>query len=374
MSWFERKIYPIGLDLGADSIKMIQLESTSGGLYVRAAGYYPFPSDLAYDSPERGDLAIKAVQQMLRKNGFKGRKVVSALPDTDLVIKTLRLAPSNNGNFEETVMTEAAKKLPFDIHSAQVQYLNAGKVQQGEDSLTEVIILAAKTEDIESEIEFLSQMSLEPAAIDAGPCALFRGFERFLQRSEDENEVNLIVDIGASNTKVIFGHGAELAFIKMINLGARHITQAVSHNLGLSLPEAANLRKRLGDNHAFSNQQEVESKDELAQEVLTASWSALTELAREISLCIRYHAVTFRGYRPKNLKLTGGEAYFQETIEFLSQALSIPVEAGHPLKFMNTSHVDLIGSRRKPGPIWTVSTGLALRGLVNSKNTKGAAA
>jgi Tfp pilus assembly PilM family ATPase len=84
--------------------------------------------------------------------------------------------------------------------------------------------------------------------------------------------------------------------------------------------------------------------------------------------------VTFRGFRPKNLKLTGGEAYFQETSDFLSQALSIPVEPGHPLKHMNTSQVDLIGSRRKPGPLWAVSTGLALRGLVNTKKINGAAA
>jgi type IV pilus assembly protein PilM len=373
LSLFDGTIYPIGLDLGADSIKMIQLESTRGGLCVRAAGHYSFPPELNYDSPEREELAINAVKQMLKKNGFKGRKVVSALPDNDMVIKTLRLPPGNEDS-EETIMTEAAKKLPFDINSAQVQYLNAGKVQQGDEPFTEIILLAARNEDIQSEIEFLARMSLEPQAIDAGPCALFRGFERFLQRSEDTNEVSLIVDIGAAHTKVTFGHGAELVFIKVINLGSRNISQAVSQNLGLSLPEAAKLRNRLCDNQASTNQEGLDGKDELAQEVLTASWPALTELAREISLCIRYHAVTFRGYRPKNLKLSGGEANFQETCDFLSQALSLPVEPAHPLKFMNTAAVDLVQSRRKPAPVWAVGTGLALRGQLKPQNRKGAAA
>ena len=91
-------------------------------------------------------------------------------------------------------------------------------------------------------------------------------------------------------------------------------------------------------------------------------------------MCLRYHGVMFRGYRPTTVRLTGGEAESNSTAEFLSKALSLPVELGDPFKYTNTSDVDLNSSRRKPAPSWAVSTGLALRGLIKVSSVNGDAA
>ena len=369
ISLFDKKTHPIGLDLGTDCIKMIQFESTSAGIAIRAAAHYNFPPEIGPESSQRIDLACDAIKQMVRKNPFRGRKVVCALSDSDLVIKTVRLTLQKNSGIEQTVMEETAKKIPFDINLAQIQYLPGGIIHQGEDKLNEVIVLAAKQEDIDNQINFISSLGLEPVAIDAGPCALFRSFERLLLRTEDAEEVTFIVDIGNSSSKVVIGHGSELIFIKIINIGTRNINEAVARELGLSYGEAAKVRKRLASNNASDKMVESTKDDEMEKEIHTASWPVLTELAKEISLCMRYHAVTFRGFRPKSLKFTGGEAYFQETAEFLTRTLSIPVETGHPFKYLNTSKVDVMGNRRRPAPIWAVCVGLGLRGLlIKNKN------
>jgi type IV pilus assembly protein PilM len=355
---------PIGLDLGADCIKMIQLERNGGGLRVTAAAQYYFPPDLAPDSPERRQMAVTAVRQMHRRNGFRGRRVISAISDGDLVIKTIRVPEGTPQEMQEAIAQEAAKRLPFDASAARVEHLDVGRVQQGNETCHEIILLAVPQEGIQAEIDLLTDMGLEPVAFDVGPCALFRGRERLLMRREDRDEVSLLVDIGATSTKVVIGHGPDIAFIKTIAVGGRDINQAVAASLDLSLREAVSLRESLARGPRSDGTDDSAAGQDPSQEVLAACEPVLAQLAKEISLCLRYHAVTFRGYRPATVQVSGGEARHPLTMEYLGRALTMRVVKADPLKHMNTSHVDIGQSRRQPAPCWMLSTGLALRGLI----------
>ena len=83
------------------------------------------------------------------------------------------------------------------------------------------------------------------------------------------------------------------------------------------------------------------------------------ELAREIALCLRYCSVTFRGLRPKEVTLTGGQAYDSAMVRLLSEQLGVPCEVGQPLKGIDMSAVDLGGDRRGMFAEWGVCAGLA---------------
>lgn len=365
-----RQLSPIGLDLGADCIKMIQFEPTGGCLRVAAAAQYYFPADLAADAPERGELAIQAVKRMHRQGRFSGRAVVTSVADSELAIKTIRVPEGSPAEIEQTILEEAAKRLPFDLSTARLEHLDVGRVQQGNETSREVILLAVRDEDIQGEIDLLTQMGLEPVAFDIGPCALFRSCERFLLRDEDRGEVTLLVDIGATTTRMVIGHGRDVTFIKTIACGGRDINQAVARSLDLSLREAVNLRESLAKGRLAADPNEP-AGDEVRQEVLQACEPALAQLAKEISLCLRYHAVTFRGFRPAVMQLSGGEAHHPLTIEYLERVLMMKVAKADPLKNMNTSAVDIGQSRRQPAPCWMLSTGLALRTLLPT--SRGAA-
>ncbi len=365
---------PIGLDIGSSCVKMLQLEPTTAGLYAVAAGYYNFPGNLEAGDPQRRKLTIQAVKKLLKEKNFHGRKVVSALPDNEVIIRTVRLAQFPAGHIEETVRYEAAEKLPFDVQLARLQCLPAGRVHQGNEVRNEVIVLAVQNESIDQHIELLSEIPLEPVAIDVGPTALFRCFERFLLRREDENEVSFIVDIGAASTKAVISHGAEIAFVKIIKMGTRDVFEAVGNRMGLSAAEASGLWRRTSDSAECEEDLTSDTKGELADEVFDAARPVLSELGREVSLCLRYHGVMFRGYRPELVRLTGGEANSSRMAEFLSSALALPVEPADPFRHTNTAGIDVQGNRRKPAPIWAVSAGLALRGLVKPGKACGDAA
>src|SRR5213075_3137969 len=101
-------------------------------------------------------------------------------------------------------------------------------------------------------------------------------------------------------------------------------------------------------------------RDPVRQAVFDATRSPMEELGREISLCLRYYSVTFRGFRPTKLRLVGGEACDPQLQTLLNSALVIPVEVGKPLYSVNTSRMKPT-DRRGAMCEWALALGLALR-------------
>src|SRR5688572_3509277 len=83
----------IGLDVGSESIKMLQLTATAGGLRVGAALRVPLPDEVRGNPDRRVEFAGKTVRNALRQGTFRGRRVVAALPKELVHYKTHRLPP-----------------------------------------------------------------------------------------------------------------------------------------------------------------------------------------------------------------------------------------------------------------------------------------
>src|SRR5436190_677943 len=83
---------PIGLDVGHDSVKLLQVE-TVGESTVRAvaAMRHYFPPDVRSQPALRMAAAVEPIRRMLREGGFVGRRVVAALPREILHVKNFRL-------------------------------------------------------------------------------------------------------------------------------------------------------------------------------------------------------------------------------------------------------------------------------------------
>jgi type IV pilus assembly protein PilM len=90
------------------------------------------------------------------------------------------------------------------------------------------------------------------------------------------------------------------------------------------------------------------------------------KLAAEVSLCIRYHNVTFRGQTLKRLVLGGGEAS-PALLDVFSSRLDMKCDLGDPWRTFEP--VAIAGRRCQ----WDVAVGLALRSATHPKPAKVAA-
>jgi len=364
---------PIGLDIGHNSIKMIQLSVNGGHVSILAADKARIDAGVDGDAQQRRSFVVSAIKRMLADGNFRGRDVVSCLPNDGLKITSLRLPEVQTEAIEQVLRKEVSQRFGLDPDKDMVDYVLAGSVRQGDEIKNELILFAADNEIIKNHIGILEEAQLRPVAIDTIPCALFRSFERSLRRQEDKEYTVVFVDVGSRFTTVVFGRGGEISFVKQIPIGGEKFNQEIAAKLGLGVDEAEKLRARLRAERSASSRhfgatgpQNTANEDLLdvstRQAMVDSIGAVAEELAREISLCFRYYTVTFRGKRVERAVFAGGEAYENILLNVLRRQLTVEIELAQPLKGFDMMNVNFDSDRRGLLCEWAVAVGLGLKG------------
>jgi len=353
------KCGPIGLDIGASSIKMLQLTGAGREPAILAAAHL----EIAPTAVDPGESVRTAIAAALRRHPFQGRRVVTALCGDEFQMKNIRLPRMPKAEMASAVEFEAQERFAFGGRPAQIRHIPVGEVRHGEELKEEIIVLAAFDEVVEARLAMLESLKLRPMAIDIAPCAVARNFARFLRRAEDVNAINVFLDVGQRGTSVVFMRGVEISFLKRIDIGGKSLNNAVGKAMGISAHEAADLRVRImreGGGRRAADHSGV--PEEIRASAADAVRPLIERLSRDVQLCMRYFAVTFRGRKPESLTLVGGEAHEPSLMAILSEAIDVPCLIGHPLR--GIGGIGLLGGsdRRSLQPAWAVAGGLALLG------------
>jgi type IV pilus assembly protein PilM len=345
-AWLKGRRTPIGVDIGSRSVKLLQFDAAQSR--VIAAARWDLPPQNGQAPLERDAQIVEALGRAREGRPFKGRGAVFCLGAGNLFVQNLRVAPSAGADLENVVRHEAAGRLPFASDEAEIRFLETADVRQGDSVRREVILLACHRPALERLLGIAEQAQLTPLAVDVEPTALLRCYARQFRRDDDQQRQVMFVNVGASNTTVLIARGADPMFVKYLDVGGRQLDEAVAKHLKMSLADAAALRRHNGDRRADQRDPEV------TRSIAEASRPVLDHLLRELSLCLRYFSVTFRGQPPSQAVFGGGEAN-PSLIQWVQGRLDLPCELGDPLRVYEKS---LPGGRVGQ---WDVAAGLALK-------------
>ncbi len=352
-----KNIGPIGLDLGHDSIKMIQLAWSDDKICVIAADEADYVRDIDGADEAGRESAISAVKHLLAKGAFSGREVVSCLSNDSLKIKSLRLDSTDPQEIEQQFRNEVARRFGLDADTDEIRYMIAGSVYQGDEIKNEVIFFGMDKAGVVQHLHLLEDAGLTPVGIDAVPCALFRSFQASLRRQEDQRLVSVLVDVGSLFTTVIIGRGQEIIFVKQIPIAGERLNAEVASKLEVTIGEAGLLRAKL------KNDTDGSMEPATRQAVIDAMSRTIEELAKEISLCFRYYAVTFRGQRPTEVVFAGGEADETTLLKALKRHLGVSITIARPLRGFDLSRADFKERHDAEMSKWAVAVGLGMKGM-----------
>jgi type IV pilus assembly protein PilM len=336
---------PIGVDLGTRSVKLMQF--SADGSRLLAAERWDLPYAEKASPAQREAQLVEAVKGAWTSGKFRGRDAVLSLGAGEMFVQNIRVPVARGEALMQIVRQEATGRLPFE-GEPELRFIEAGDVRQGETTKREVIVMATPQGQLQRLLSLVERGDLRPVAVDAEPLALARCFSRQYRREEDRTTGALYVHLGAANTAVVIARGADLQFVKYVEIGGRQLDEAVAARLNMKPADAAALRRQDGERRADRQDPEV------ARTVAESLQPVIDRLAGEVALCLRYHSVTFRGQKLERFVLCGGEAT-EALVEVFAKRLNLPGELGNPLRGYERTSV----SGRKSQ--WDVAAGLALR-------------
>ncbi len=343
----KKKPHTLGLDLGSDTIKLIELNGSGTNVKVKKLGRALVPDGAIVDGSVKDRDAVIGSLKALIDNIRPGVKHVStSIAGYSVIVKRITVNYHDEKEIEDNLVVEAEKYVPFEIDEVYVDFYVVREATD-ERPNCDIFLVAAKREIVDEYAGIIQEVGLVPSVIDVDAFALGNSFEGAFGVL---NEPVALIDIGASKTNMnVISRGNSL-FTRDMAFGGRQLTDAIEEATGLNHADAEKVKISGANDKTL--QQEVHSIcDELC-----SIW--VDEIKKAIDFC---QANSPPEEHPTHIFLSGGSSLLRGFPEFMSQKIDMPVSLMNPfkqfptVKDINTEYIEGIA------PQFTIAAGLALR-------------
>lgn len=242
----------IGLNIGHDSIKAIEVRSKGGELTITGMGMVPTPGESISNGVVMSTGAlVHALRDLFKQSKFRSSRVVSSVSGTGaLVVRVLEVPRMSDSELADNMKVDADRYIPFPPTEVIMDFKALRELPSDPDSPNmEVLLAAAQREIIDLHIKVLTGAKLDPQSIDVEPLAAARALMHSGPNGNepDYNEVVAVLNMGATGTEISVLRGDVLVFTRSIGLGGHSLTQAIVEYLGLPWHDAERLKREVGD-------------------------------------------------------------------------------------------------------------------------------
>jgi len=240
----------IGLDIGSNLIKVIEVRGSNGRVEVTALGVDSTPQD-ALDNGVIVDSQLlgKAVKELLKKSGIGGGQVVSsASSPTSVVVRVIDVPKMNPAELAETMKWEMERQVPFAMSEVIMDYQPVERPEGvAEGANMEVVLAVAQQEFIDRHVEVLMAAGLKPKYIDVEPLAVGRALLDIGNATHPAGHTVVIVNIGANNTDIGIFRDKLLTFPRTLPLAGENFTRAISDALQVDAATAEGYKRDIAE-------------------------------------------------------------------------------------------------------------------------------
>jgi type IV pilus assembly protein PilM len=337
-----------GLDIGNNTIKIIQMSNTPLGWHIVDAFREDIPLETQFKEEDKFSFTVemlkKAVEQRPR---IKNSYLVTAIGRNACILKYLTL-PTRD---EE----EIARMLPFELEKYIPQSL--GKVVQdyqvidmdvdpGKEA-SEVMVVVAKRDIVDNHLRLLAAAGLKPELIDLSSLAMYNAF---VSKHPEEQGVIAVLDVGTQTTEInILDYGL-LKFTRSAPIGGSTLNQMLQKELGVDLQEIERLKV---ENQIFT-------KDKFRE--IGENWGRL--LRNEINQSLEAFRTERQKKKIDKIYMSGGGSKLVGLADYLERKLGIPVLNFNPFPVNKDINENF---QQEFGHLFPIALGLAYRGIQQAR-------
>ena len=311
------------LDLGAGSVKAAEFRVSKGNeLALTNYGIKALGPE-GFQESKREKAVQAAVKDLLSTRGIEANQCNVTAPGFQVFSKFVKLPAVDNHKVKQIIHYEAQQNIPYPIEQAVWDFQILGALPSGE---LEVLLVAIKTDAVESIFRAADASGLKLNLVDASPAALCNAFR---YNYGDLDGCTLLLDIGAKTTNVLLFENGKF-FGRSINLGANSITQEFAAESKIPFAKAEDIKIKEGFVGLGGAYEEPENAHQAA--VSKIARQVLTRLHIQINQTIQFYRGQQGGSTPTRLLLAGGGATMPYMSEFFAEKLSVQVEFFNPFR------------------------------------------
>ena len=362
----------VGIDIGSNSIKAVEIEPTARGWELVNAAVAPTPKDATRDgvivSLEEVSSTIKSA---LRDAGIKATGAICAVSGPPVIVRQVQFPQMAESVLRKSIKFEASKHISSSVEDSVVEFEILGGAQ--EPGQMNVMLVAAPKEMVDSRVRVLEMAGLDPLVVDVEAFALIRALVEFNASDEFLHRTVALIDMGASHTDVNIVSQGDFALTRNIPIAGNSFTNAIKSLTGSAFDEAEILKIEMTHDRSLD--------DIIRAEGDSRHWRVvqplLDELIREIRRSIHYYQSQFpegsADAQVSKILLTGGAARMAGINTYIASKLSIVTEIADVFQqsAIGTDRV-AAGFVSEHGPVLAVGSGLALKELAPEESRKTA--
>lgn len=309
-SFLKNQAYSIGVDLGDDGLKLVQLENNGKGINLVAGSSKNLPRDVKPNSGNWQRWAIDTIREMTANGAFRGKNIIAAMPASDVFIDHIKMPKTKDDKIQDAIFSKIKQKLPFEPvkENTMIKYVPAEQ-----DNL---LVMATERKIIDRHLAVYEKADLQIKSIGVWPLALTNIYTTFFgRRKTDFEAIVMLACIEANCMNVAICRHKNLLFARSIPIGAKQL-----------------------------NDEKI-----------------ITRLVLELTACKRQFASMYRNIQIERLVFLSGRAVEKDTCAKIAKQLEMPAQMGDcmaAVEIPNPYHSGI--DRRDCHVSWAVAFGLSL--------------
>ena len=338
------------LNIGAATVELAEYEAGSKGA-LTLVNYGTASLAAPVDAENADTVLAPAIGEIVREKGIRPGNVALSVSG-QMAFQRFAAIPAAGGDdrFEQLVRYEIEQNVPFPIDEMICDRQVLGDTPGGDKS---VMIVAAKTDQIEAITSAVQSLGFKPELVDVSPIALTNAVRH---ASGDDGSCSVILDIGAKTTSLVIVEG-DTIYNRSIPVAGNAITKEIASALGCSTEEAEQVKLERG---YVSMGGVTEDEDELSDRVSKVCRAVMTRLHAEISRSINFYRSQQGGSAPSHLYLTGGTALLPQIDVFFAESLQVEVAFFNPFESIAVGPKVDQSALEADGALISATAGLAL--------------
>jgi type IV pilus assembly protein PilM len=320
---FKRPQRAVSIDIGSNSVKVIQLVRSGDKLLVERAAKVEVDQEQYAVDPLLA--SSRAVRDATAECTLAQSAVVVGLPGHSVVTRYLKLQQMPKEELQGAIEIEAGQSIPYDLSEVIMNSNILTEVSEDGQTLIKVLVVAARNDVIQSRLEILSQAGLAPHIMGVDSLSLADACE--LADDFRPEETAAIINVGASSVNIHFTRDGISSFMREIGWGGKEIATAIQRSLRVE----ADTARRIQEGAEESEKWEKEAGEQVTMEAIVRS--PIQRLIGEIRRSFDYYEQQLYQKSVDRIILSGGVAPYPPLKDAISREMGIEnIEVANPLK------------------------------------------